>query len=185
MGSCVSGFISPAGARAGAPFPSRWVAVRAGEGEAEGAPAPKKRGRPAQKKADGAGEVKKKASEPEPGAAAKGGGGTTAAKAAKAKSPAPAAKQPIFDQDMIAPVPKADGIYEGDKSFNRLGNTEDVVASWSVGGKEFDVPDWRPQAKEKYFIEDPSVSRNAREAMAALVGLVLRALVRVCWLSHA
>jgi hypothetical protein len=100
-------------------------------------------------------------------AAAKKSSGSGGSKKAAAK-PAPAAAAPAVATATLKPMPEGAALYdeallegglaheqryEGDKKFNLRGQSEDVIAPWSVGGFEIDIPDWRPQPSEEYEVD--------------------------------
>jgi hypothetical protein len=69
-------------------------------------------------------------------------------------------EQLLFDEGLLDGViqEQTGEILKGDTKYNVLGQAEDVVASWTVGGVEIELPDWRPQPNQEYRIVDPSVS---------------------------
>lgn len=66
---------------------------------------------------------------------------------------------PFFEEALLDGNEASD-VYVGDKRYNLMGQSEDVVAPWSVDGFEIDIPDWRPQPAQKYEIVDPSVQEQ-------------------------
>ena len=91
--------------------------------------------------------TKKKAS------AAAAEGGAKKRRSVKVKVPEGEA---LFDEALVDGGVTA-STYAGDKTFNLMGQSEDVVAPWSVDGFEIDLPDWRPQPNQRYEIVDPAV----------------------------
>lgn len=79
--------------------------------------------------------------------------------AKKARAPRGKPEGPLFDAALVAPE-RALEMYDGDEVFNIIKQGEDVVAPWSVGGFEIDLPDWRPQPAQEYEIVDPTVSQG-------------------------
>jgi len=62
-----------------------------------------------------------------------------------------------FYEEALLDGKQASEVYTGEKVFNLMGQSEDVIAPWSVDGFEIDIPDWRPQPAQHYEIVDPSV----------------------------
>ncbi|EWM23156.1 hypothetical protein Naga_100043g3 [Nannochloropsis gaditana] len=71
----------------------------------------------------------------------------------KVKEQVPA---PFFDEALLDGS-RARDVYTGEQKFNLMGQSEDVIAPWSVDGFEIDLPDWRPQPAQRYRIVDPAV----------------------------
>ena len=67
-----------------------------------------------------------------------------------------AVEAPFYEEAMLDGK-QASEVYSGEKVFNLMGQSEDVIAPWSVDGFEIDIPDWRPQPAQHYEIVDPSV----------------------------
>lgn len=65
--------------------------------------------------------------------------------------------------------------HEGDTTFNLMGQSEDVIAPWSVGGFEVDLPDWRPQPAAAYGVDvGAEVVAAVEEKVANMFGSSLR-----------
>ncbi len=64
--------------------------------------------------------------------------------------------------------------YEGNKKFNLRGQSEDVIAPWSVGGFEIDIPDWRPQPSAAYAVDVPQEVVESLGKIENMFGASLR-----------
>jgi len=67
-----------------------------------------------------------------------------------------AVEAPFYEEGLLDGK-QASEVYTGETVFNLMGQSEDVIAPWSVDGFEIDIPDWRPQPAQHYEIVDPSV----------------------------
>jgi hypothetical protein len=81
---------------------------------------------------------------------------------------------PLYDEALLAGGLAHERRYEGDKKFNLRGQSEDVIAPWSVGGFEIDIPDWRPQPAQAYDVDVPPAVVDSLGKIENMFGASLR-----------